>query len=133
MHFHNVDGVSDHSVMLYSFACLFFYLLLDNTTNATEILLDAGNHTEISQSTKSASNQWRAIGGKLGFTFDELDSIVHEPGRCGDVDYYEAMLRRWLDWAPPKHPFPSLQSLLTALRDVGKERLAYDLEAKYRK
>ena len=129
MDFHYVDI---HSIML--FICItFLSLLLDSTPNATEILLGAGDHIGISQSTKCASNQWWAIGGNLGFTFDELDSIVREPGRCGDVDYYEAMLRRWLDWAPPKHPFPSLQSLLTAFRDVGKERLAYDLEAKYRK
>ena len=90
------------------------------------------DHALIFQSTKSVKGQWRAIGGELGFTIDELDSIVHEPGRHGDEDYYAAMLRRWLDWAPPNHTHPFLQSLLSALRAVGKERQANDLEAKYK-
>ena len=85
------------------------------------------DHTDICQTTQSASSQWRAIGGKLGFTFDELDSIVREPGRYGDVDYYQAMLRRWLDWAPPNHSDPTLQCLTSALRAVGKEKQANTL------
>ena len=74
--------------------------------------------------TKSASGEWRAIGGELGFTFDELDSMVCEPGRYGDMDYYQAMLRKWLDWAPPNHADATLQCLISAFRAVGKERLA---------
>ncbi|KAL5471322.1 hypothetical protein EMCRGX_G029423 [Ephydatia muelleri] len=38
--------------------------------------LTADDHTKIYQTTISASDRWRAIGGVLGFTFDELDSIV---------------------------------------------------------
>eukprot|EP00731_Ephydatia_muelleri_P020619 Em0013g346a len=95
--------------------------------------LTADDHTKIYQTTISASDRWRAIGGVLGFTFDELDSIVREPGRHGDEDYYAAVLRRWLDWAPPNHTDPSLQSLLSALRAAGKERQAKDLEAIYKK
>ena len=79
-----------------------------------------------------SSDKWRAIGRKLGFTMIELDSIVREPGWNGDEDYYEAMLMRWLDWAPPIHTPPSLQSLLSALRAAGKERHANDLAAKYK-
>eukprot|EP00731_Ephydatia_muelleri_P000697 Em0001g697a len=95
--------------------------------------LTANDHTKIYQATKSASGRWRAIGGVLGFTIDELDSIVREPGRHGDEDYYASMLRRWLDWAPPNHTPPSLQSLLSALRAEGKEMQANSLEAKYTK
>ncbi|KAL5515482.1 hypothetical protein EMCRGX_G000655 [Ephydatia muelleri] len=95
-------------------------------------ILDEHDHTEIFQTTESASDEWRAIGRKLGFTVRELDSIVREPGRNGDEDYYEAMLRRWLDWAPPNHTLPSLQSLLSALRAAGKERQANDLATKYK-
>ena len=87
-------------------------------------------HTEIFQTTESASDKWRAIGRKLGFTSDELDAIVREPGRIWHEDYYEAMLRRWLDWALPNHTPPSLQSLLSALRAAGKERQANDLASK---
>ena len=93
--------------------------------------LNECEHGNIFQCTKSARDKWRAIGRELGFTSDELDSIVREPGRYGDEDYYEAMLRRWLDWAPPNHTHPSLQSLLSALRAAGKERQANDLATKY--
>ena len=82
--------------------------------------------------TLSASDKWRSIGWKLGFTADQLDAIVHEPGRHGEDDWYMAMLRRWLDWAPPDHTYPSLQSLTSALCAVGKERQAADLGVKYR-
>ena len=102
--------------------------LLDDIT----AILNEHDHTEIFQTTESASDKWRAIGRKLGFTVAELDSIVREPGRHGDEDYYEAMLKRWLDWAPPNHTPPSLQSLLSALRAAGKERQANDLAAKYK-
>ena len=74
--------------------------------------------------TKSASAKWRKIGGELGFTIDDLDSIIREPGRYGE-DYYEAMLKRWLDWAPPNHDSPAVQSLTSALREAGKEREAF--------
>ena len=93
--------------------------------------LNEYDHTEIFQTTESASDKWRAIGRKLGFTSDELDTIVREPGRNWNDDYYEAMLRRWLDWAPPNHTPPSLQSLLSALRAAGKGKHANDLAAKY--
>ena len=95
-------------------------------------ILDEHDHAKIFQTTKSARDKWRAIGWELGFTFDELDSIVREPGRNGDEDYYEAMLKRWLDWAPPNHTPPSFQSLVSALRAAGKERQANDLAAKYK-
>ena len=68
---------------------------------------------------------------ELGFTDKELTSIVREPGRTGEDDYYSAMLGRWLDWAPPNHPSPSIQQLSAALREVGKEKLANDLDMKY--
>ena len=104
------------------------YILLDYVT----AILDEHDHTEIFQTTESASDVWRAIGRKLCFTVSELDSIVREPGRNGDEDYYEAMLKRWLDWAPPNHTPPSLQSLLSALRAAGKERQANNLATKFK-
>ena len=93
--------------------------------------LNHHDHGEIFQTTKSASAQWRAIGRVLKFTESELDAIVHEPGRYGEEDYYAAMLMRWLDWAPPNHDHPSIHSLSSALRAVGKERQALDLYEMY--
>ena len=100
------------------------YYITDTPLHVTSVVLCAVDHAELCKITKSASGEWRSIGGELGFSIDELDSIVREPGRHGDVDYYQAMLRKWLDWAPPNHNDPTLQCLISALRVVGKERLA---------
>ena len=62
----------------------------------------------------NASDRWKTIGRNLGFGDSELDAIVREPGRHGDDDYYGAMLKWWLDWAPPKHGYPTLDGLVTA-------------------
>ena len=96
-----------------------------------KVVLRSSNHTEIFRATKAASENWRAIGMELGFTDKELTSIVREPGRTGERDYYSAMLGRWLDWAPPNHDPPSILQLSAALREVGKEKLANDLDMKY--
>ena len=63
-----------------------------------------------------------------GFKTDKLDALVRETGYHGDESYYAAMLRKWLDWAPPNHPLPTLSALVAAIRKSGKERLANDLE-----
>ena len=120
-------GITNQCVSIIIGQCFNINSFLDDIA-AT---LNEHDHTEIFQTTESASDKWRAIGRKLGFTIFELDSIVREPGRNGDEDYYEAMLRRWLDWAPPNYTPPSLQCLLSALRAAGKERQANDLAAKY--
>ena len=67
----------------------------------------------------------------LGFREDELKSLVLESGHLGDEDYYAAILKRWLGWAPPRHFFPTLSSLLAAIRAVGMERLANELELNF--
>ena len=100
-------------------------------TTCTSANLREGDHTNIFQTTKSASDKWRAIGRELGFTADQLDAITHETGRHYKEDFYEAMLRRWLDWAPPNHSHPTIQNLSSSLRAVGKERQAWDLDVKY--
>eukprot|EP00731_Ephydatia_muelleri_P035166 Em0101g1a len=93
-----------------------------------EIILHDDNHTQIFKMTKKACSEWRGIGMKLGFTDNELSAIVREPGRTHEEHYYSAMLTRWLDWAPPNHYLPSVQQLSVALREVGKERVAFDLD-----
>ena len=89
------------------------------------------NCTEIFKVTKAAGEKWRVIGMELGFTEDELSSITHEAGRTGKEDYYSAVLRRWLDWAPPNHTHPCIEQLSLALRTVGKEKQALGLNIKY--
>ena len=95
------------------------------------IILCDDNHTEVFKMTKKACSKWKGIGRELGFTEEELSTIVREPGQTGEEDYYSAMLMRWLDWAPPNHYLPSVQQLTSALRAVGKERLAFELDVKY--
>ena len=58
----------------------------------------------------------------------ELDTISREPGRIYHEDYYAAMLKRWLDWAPPHHSPPTLSALVAAIRAVGMGRVADNLE-----
>ena len=85
---------------------------------------------------------------ELGFKYYELDDMLptsrrhfYDKGRYyrnemyyGDVMYYgnedcyAAMLRRWLDWAPPDHSPPTLSALVAAMRAVRMESVAYDLE-----
>ena len=89
------------------------------------------NHTEIYYLTKRACSEWREIGMNLGFTENELSAIPREPGRTQELHYYSAMLMKWLNWAPPKHYLPSIQRLSSALREVGKERVAFELEQNY--
>ena len=96
-----------------------------------EVRVDSKNHTEIFRVTRAASEDWKDVGRELGFTEEQLSCIVREPGRTGERDYYSAMLGRWLDWAPPNHPYPSIKQLSAALREVGKEKLANDLDMKY--
>ena len=88
-------------------------------------------HTEIFHLTKKACPEWRNIGTQLGFTHNELSAITRENGLTREEHYYSAMLMKWLKWAPHKHYSPTVQKLSSALREVGKERVAYDLDKHY--
>ena len=68
---------------------------------------------------------------QLGFTHNELSAITRENGLTQEEHYYSAMLMKWLNWAPPKHYSPTVQKLSSALRKVGEERVAYDLDKHY--
>ena len=107
------------------FYCIYFF---SGVVISKTVLYDS---SDIFRATKEASDDWRGIGIELGFTDKELTSIVHEPGRTRERDYYFGMLERWLDWAPPNHDPPSIQQLSAALREVGKEKQANDLDKKY--
>ena len=114
----NIGHVEPEHAIYICQCSLYPYLLLDNLQNGTAILLHADDHTDIYQSTKSASDKWRAIGEELGFTFDELDPIVREPGQNEDVDYCHVEKNGWTGHQPT---IPSIQCLLSALRCGQRE------------
>ena len=105
-------------------------------------VLSSNHHTLLLEMTRKAADRWRAIGIELGFKKYELDDMLlssrnhlYEESRSyGDEMYYgkevcyAAMLRRWLDWAPPNHSPPTLSALVAAMRAVGMESVAFDLE-----
>ena len=68
------------------------------------------------------------MGEALGFTVQDLDNIGRAKGRDGDYYCFQELLLRWLKRAPPLHPFPHVKQLADALRGVGEERTAFDLE-----
>jgi len=84
---------------------------------------------------KGAALKWKELGVALRFRKSELDEIEatvsHAAG--GLKACLRELLSRWLDWAPPKRPFPTCRSLAEALRSetVKKYRLAYDLEQQF--
>ena len=42
----------------------------------------------------------------------------------GATGYLREMLNQWLNWAPPNHPWPTVEVLAVALRNSGDEHLA---------
>lgn len=87
-------------------------------------------HTdEILKLIRKCSSKWKEIGRGLGFKKSELDEISTETARNSTVDYLEALLSRWLNWAPPVHEFPNQKNLATVLRssEVKEEALAYSI------
>ena len=117
-------------------------------------VLSGKHHTQLLEMTRNAADRWLAIGIELGFKNNELDDMLptsrshfYNKGRyyrdemyygdeiyygdemCyGDEVCYAAMLRRWLDWAPPNHSPPTLSALVAAMRAVGIEGVAFNLE-----
>ena len=111
------------------------------TDNETDEELDASSSSgsenaleeevldKLFDKTKKAAHEWKPIGRKLGFKLSELNKEISRKEGChGDEEYYSEMLSRWLNWAPPKHKWPTKNRLVKALRTVGKEGLAYHLE-----
>ena len=90
--------------------------------------LSTEDHQWLSEAVSEAAANWRDLGRKLGFTRDELESVVMHLGLHRVKDYMDELLSRWLRWAPPNHSLPCVEDLATALRSVGEERTAYNLE-----
>ena len=80
---------------------------------------------------KPAAPQWQAIGGALGFLYSDLTIIQQSPLLIpeGSTGYMQQMLSQWLNWAPPNHPWPTLEALEAALRRSGQESLAFQLRS----
>jgi len=80
-------------------------------------------------------SHWKDLGLQLGLTLNELTTIENTPLLipCAPTSFLQEMLHRWLNRAPPSHPFPTITKLCDALRSctVGEERVAYDLEQQY--
>lgn len=82
------------------------------------------------------ANVWNQLGLQLGLQSAELKSIESMPLLipCGSAAFLQEMMYRWLNQAPPSHPFPTITKLCIALRScaVRQERVAYEIEHQYR-
>ena len=107
---------------------------------ASNVVL-TGNETRLSEShlsdiisiLKNAAAKWKQIGLNLRFLSSELTIIERKPMLLpeGDTAFFSEMLTQWLKWAPPNHPWPTLEALSSALQNAGEESLAYSLRKLY--
>ena len=80
---------------------------------------------------KPAAPQWQAIGDALGFSYSDLTIIQNTPMLIPQApqSYFREMLSQWLNWAPPNHPWPTIEALGAALQCSGSESLAFQLKS----
>jgi len=50
---------------------------------------------------------------------------------CVGPGYFREMLSQWLKWSPPNHPPPTVHNLASALRRIGEEATAFQLESDF--
>ena len=74
------------------------------------------------------SPRWKELGHELGFLESELTPIEDHRGLDTPDQQLQQLLRQWLAWAPPKHPLPFSEEILTALIQIGETDLASQLE-----
>ena len=79
---------------------------------------------------RPAVPQWQAIGGALGVLQHDLTIIQNKPTLIpeGPPGYFREMLSQWLNWAPPNHPWPTIEALAFAIQRIGQEGLAVNLK-----
>ena len=79
---------------------------------------------------RPATPKWKEIGGALKFQNDDLEIIETRPTLIvvGVTGYFREMLNTWLKWAPPTHSWPTIQTLIHAVRSSGEENLAVELQ-----
>ena len=102
------------------------------TQEPTRTELEEDDHLEklLDMTEKKAAPHWHAIGRALGFEYTDIDAITHTTACHNDRYYYSSMIKKWLNWAPPKHKdIATLEALVAAMRTIDElERLAYKLE-----
>lgn len=78
---------------------------------------------------KAAPAEWKTIGDALGFLDSDLTLIQPSPMLIpeGPIGYFREMLSQWLKWAPPNHPWPTLEALRNVFQSSGQESLALQL------
>ena len=84
--------------------------------------------SEFFEAVRGAKERWSDIGTSMGFSHEELFEITYTNGLTDDTGYFRELLKRWLNRAPPRHSFPQVEELASALREAGMHRTAYDLE-----
>ena len=98
------------------------------TLESDQPTLGPDHLSEFFEAVKGAKEKWKNIGTSIGFRHRELDAITCTIGLTDDTGYFRELLKRWLNRAPPRHSFPRVEELASALREAGMHRTAYDLE-----
>ena len=93
------------------------------------IFLTEEDLSTLLESLKPVIPQWKVVGLALGFPNYELTIIERTPLLIpeGLTGYFREMLSQWLKWAPPNHPWPTLEALQPVLQSCGYEGLAVQL------
>ena len=105
------------------------------STTAPDIKLSTRDLANLYTVLSGAAVRWLDIGLQLGIHIDDLDAIKASPLLLyeGVRGFFRAMLKEWLQWTPPHHPYPTLEALISALKTpcVGEFRLASELKEKF--
>ena len=117
-----IIGGQATNISSYSFCCFVYNNY--NTTGDEDLDM-------LFQVTGEAATKWKEIGRVFGFTESELDLIPSMTSLHDNEGYYSVLLSQWLDWSNSEakpHYFPTLDRMISALRVVGEESLADDLD-----
>ena len=91
------------------------------------------NHDDVYTKLQAHASKWREIGGALGFSQPEMDTIQSNPMLLIESppppkSYLRELLNQWLEWAPRdargSTGVATKQSLQTALLKVNLGQLA---------
>ena len=98
--------------------------------NIAATILSDKDHADIYDKLKGHAAKWRDIGGALGFTEGEMDTIQGCPFtmQLAPNSWLREMLSQWLQWAPGdgrgSTGYATKESLHAALMSVNLGRLA---------
>ena len=83
-------------------------------------ILTEKHHGKVFELTRKANSNWRDIGRKLGFEFEQLESIAQD--QQNTTERYYVLLMRWLKQMPLSST--NAECLAQVLREVHEENLA---------